>query len=352
MTTQIPTEHRPRIDGIDIPYFEERLQGCDEVLKKYMDPLDYRNLNHYITRASVRYALGWPPADWTDDLYMAFRCIHTRGELHLDRIMPERFITRRMLPMELALLSGQPALISDLTDELGLSVAVLMDHGSEELDREAELLTSFFRRGSSATYQDLAGLGAIVYVSSLTALARGFEDEAALALNLYGAARQGLSHIHPDPSVADRFRRYDGLCLSLVCLLNQDSPRLGTLVAELVDHHEEELRKKLGESFARPQEIPRYFDSGCLALCALSVLRQTPLDLPDVPHCGPYAEVLDYFRTAPPHKSLPESGLDQESKNLLTAMGVDPSRFVGPDAQPAHSPSPDDVEVPSPGSRN
>ncbi|NUN15400.1 MAG: hypothetical protein HUU55_17385 [Myxococcales bacterium] len=342
MTTQTPPGRQQRTDGIDSRYFEERLQGYDDLLKKYMDPLDYRNLNNYLARASIRYVLGWPTVDWLDDLYWAFRCIHTRGDMHLDRVPPERFITRRMLPIELALLSGQPVLVADVADELGLSVAVLMDHGSEELDREAELLTGFFRRGSSATYQDLSGLGAIVYVASLTALARGFDDEAALALNLYGAARQALSHVHPEKNVVDRFRRYDRLCLGVACLLNQDSERLGALIGELVEHYDLELRGKLGDCFARPPEIQRYFDSGSLALCALSVLREMPIMLPNKNVDAPYQEALAYFRTAPPREAAPQSALDQESKDLLTAMGVDPHRFAGTPQAPANLASPPD----------
>ena len=321
---------KTRLEGLNESTLRTRLAECDEALRKYVDEIFYGNLNWYVSRASLRYALGLPPADIADDLYLAARCIHLRGSMHLDRNAPEKFMTRRLLPVELALVSGQPAITTDIASEVGFSLSELLANTSEELHKEASRLTSYFRRGSCASHQDLAGLGAVTYAGALAAIARGFDDEAALGLKMFADARVPFANVRAEEPAASVLKRYDGLCLGLVCVLNGELDKLGHVVTAIVTAYLHDLATKLGKELASPSQPPRYLDLSAVAILAVAALRGYEVVLPDEGPLAGYRELYEHFMTAPPREAVQTSGLDEQSKEVLRSMGVSEEAINGP----------------------
>ncbi|GMV40903.1 MAG: hypothetical protein AMXMBFR64_26190 [Myxococcales bacterium] len=331
METSTPPSPFEDIDGAAL---RAQVAACDAALGKYVDEIDYRNLSWYVSRACLRYALGGDPAAVTDDLWLAARCLQGRESMHLDRIPVERFLTRRILPIELGLLSGQPAITRDLAEGAGFSVPTVIANESEELFREAGRLTSWFRRGSCATHQDLAGLGAVVFGGALAAISRGFDDEAALGLNLFADAREPFRHVEPPEKVAAVLRRYDGLLLSLACLLRNEPDRLAHVLAGVVEGYCADLRHKLGAELLTPTEPHHYLDLSSLAILAIAALRRMEVPVSSDGPVGGYAAIYRFFMTSPPREAQPLSGLDEQSKALLRSMGVSDETIDGAQEPP------------------
>lgn len=320
-------------ESVDAAAVGAQIAVCDTALGKYVDQIDYRNLSWYVSRASLRYVLGVDAAPITDDLWLAARCLQGRESMHLDRIPVEKFLTRRILPIELGLLSGQPAITRDLADGAGFSLPSVIANESEELYKEASRLTTFFRRGSCATHQDLAGLGAVVFGSALSAIARGFDDEAALGLNVFADAREPFQGVAAPEKVAPVLARYDRLLLSLACLLRDERDRLAHLLAEVVDAYATDLANKIGPELTAPTEPHPYLDLSALAILAIAALRGMEVPVPDQGPAAGYGAIFHFFMTSPPREVQPLSGLDEQSKAMLRSMGVSDEAIEG-----AHEP--------------
>lgn len=313
---------RAPFEALAVEAARAQVAACDTALIKYVDETDYRNLQWYVSRASLRYALGDEPAPLTDDLWLAARCLHGKEGMHLERVPVEKFLTRRILPVELGLVSGQPALTRDLAEGAGFPLSRVLANDSEDLYREAARLTSFFRRGSCATHQDLAGLGAVVFGGALSAIARGFDDEAALGLNVFAEAREPFQQVEPPAPVAATVRRYDALLLSLACLLRDEADRLAHVLAGIAEAHCNELARKHGDELLRPTEPHPYLDLSTLAILAIAALRGMDVPLETAGPIAGYADIFRFFVTCPPREVTPGAGLDEQSKALLRSMGV------------------------------
>lgn len=320
------SEAKPRIEGVDSATLSARIDECDEHFRKHVDEVDYRNWEWFLWRANYKFAAGSPMVEVADDLFMAARCLHNRHTLHLDLRPAEMFLSRRLIPVELGLVSGQPTLTMELAATYGVPLMMLMARSaSDELFNEAKLLTIYFRRGSCINHQDCAGFAALTYGGCLAAIGRGFDDEAALALNTFAEAREAFDT--PPPEGVERmFRRYDQLCLALVCLLRGEWEELAGVLAQLADQYLEDLHVKLGdEEFSRPTTGQRYFDSSIAALLAIAALRNVAVDLPESGAIAAYRELVEVFTTAP-EREIIEPELDLEARRLLAQMGMDPEQ--------------------------
>lgn len=317
---------QPRIEGINAEAVAKLFTEAEEYLTtKHLDELDYRNLEWYIWRANLKYLRGNPAVEIVDDLFMAARCVHKHADLHLGKHPAERFLTRRVIPVELGLISGVPMITLELASRIGLPLMMLLaDDGGLELHREASLLTRYFKRGSCTSHQDVAGLGALVYAGSIAAIARGFDDEAALGLNIFSEARAPFAKLEAKPAELPFFRRYDLLNLGLVCLIQGDNEGLTDVLTSLAENYTADLQARLGEAYFEPRGPQRYFDLSVVAFLASSVLRNAPLELPETGAIAPYRAFVEAFTTAPQREIEAAQELTATDRMMLKAAGIDP----------------------------
>ena len=86
-----------------------------------------------------------------------------------------------------------PMLTLEFSAAYGLPLMMVIGQTApEEVMGEANLMTSFFRRGFMADFVELTGLSAVIYAGVIAAIGRGFDDEATLGLNTYAKARDSL----------------------------------------------------------------------------------------------------------------------------------------------------------------
>ena len=166
----------------------------------------------------LHYAAGDDIFQIVDDAFLAARCLHDRHEMHLDLKPPEMFMSRRITPVELGILSGMPMLTLEFSATYGLPLMMVMGNTApEDIMSEANLMTSYFRRGFCADFVELTGLAAVIYAGVIAAIGRGFDDEATVGINTYSKARDSLRG-NPPKAILSKLQRYDSLITALACL--------------------------------------------------------------------------------------------------------------------------------------
>lgn len=315
----------PRVDGIDRAAFITCFEDVCDYLTRHVDEIDYRNLDAYLNRAHLGFAMGGPVRGVADDLYLAARTLHNRQDLHLSRHTPQKFLTRRVLPVELGLMSGQPLVTQEMAIHYGLPFTLLLaEEAPDEVFREACLLTTWFRRGSCTSHKDLAGLAGLCYAGALAAIGRGFDDEAVLALATFREASKPFEKLPAGP-VAPTLRRYDMLCGALTALLSGQYEVLGEVMGELIAAWDEDQRAKLGAAYTAPTQPQRWLDTGAAAILAMAALRQVAVPLPATGPAAPYRDLVVFFTTAPARiMEAPE--LDATTRAMLVRAGLDPDQ--------------------------
>jgi len=204
---------------------------------------------------------------------------------------------------------------------------LLADEGGIELHKEAGLLTSFFRRGSCGNHRDLAGLGALVYAGAISAMGRGFDDEAMLGLTVFHNARRPFLELEPDDRVKPLLARYDGLCMALICLIQGQFDALGQVLTMVVDQYVFDQQRKAGKRFAKPDSSVRYLDTAVVAILAMAALRQVAVELPETGIISHYRGFVEVFTTTPVREEEPPPELDPASRRMLRDMGLDPDQI-------------------------
>jgi hypothetical protein len=295
-----------RVATAPVAALRASIEACTAAVSERLDPLDYRSWSVYLERAGAAFAVGEPISAVVEDLYLAARCLHGNEAIHLGKHEPRQFLTRRVHPVELALASGHPVLMAELTAAYGLSIPLVMSRSDAELDDEIAVLTSHFMRQRCTDHRALLGLGGVVFAGSLAALARGFDDEAALGLETYGDARRALAGVTPPDALLGKLRRYDALNLALVDIVNRQAAPLGERIAKLVSAHERELSSAEGGASKTKQG---WLDTSAVALVAAATWRELAVELPsEHPYqgfvvCfgeGPRADVLAEKTELPP----------------------------------------------------
>lgn len=316
----------PRIDGVSTAECRARFDACTTVLTERMDPADYRSWTYYVERAHAAFAMGHAVAGVVEDLFMAARCLRENQHLHLGRHESRRFLTRRLHPIELALASGHPALMVELGEAYGLSLPLVMSRTDDALNREVAVLTSHFANEYCADHRALVGLGAVVFAGGLAALARAFEDEAALGLRAYQIAREGLTHRAPPEPLVARLQRYDALNLMLVDVINRDAESLSRRIPGTIATHEASLRAEAAGSASELARLP-WIDLSTVALIAAATLGGMTLALPDDHE---YRAFVDVFSAGPREDVLVEES--EIPRDMLEQMGVQVRPPAGGDA--------------------
>ena len=322
-----------RVEGVDLAAIDARLKECAEFFMKHCDEADYRNLDWYQWRMQLRFAAGDDVYEVVDDAFMAARCLHERHAMHLELKPPEMFMTRRIMPVELGIISGMPMLTLEFSATYGLPLMmVLGGTAPEDLMSEANLMTSYFRRGFCADFAELTGLSAVIYAGVIAAIGRGFDDEATLGINTYAKARDSLRGM-PPASLLPKIKRYDALITALACLCAGNIEMIGDVLAPEAEAFEAEQRRRGGEAYLSPSKmpVPKYFDTAILTILALIVLRGETIVLPET---GAIAAYRDFVRglTEIPERRIEVPGLDEESRRILQEAGIDPDNIGGNEA--------------------
>ena len=317
-----------RIAGIDIAAIDARLDECADFFSKHCDETDYRNLDWYLQRSQLRFAAGDDIFEVIDDMFMAARCLHERHAMHLELKPPEMFMTRRIMPVELGIMSGMPMLTLEFSATFGLPLMmVICKTAPEDIMSEANLMTSYFRRDFCADFYEFAGLSAVVYAGVIAAIGRGFDDEATVALSTYAKARESLRG-KPPASVLPKIRRYDSLNTALACLCNGDFDLIGGILAPVADWFQEENAKKAGDMWLSPSRypVPKYYDSAILTILALAALRGKTIEFPNTGAIAAYNEFTRGLMEMP-ERRIEVPGLDEEARQILEQAGVDPDQL-------------------------
>ena len=322
-----------RVAGVDLAAIDARLKECAEFFTKHCDEADYRNLDWYQWRMQLRFAAGDDVYEVVDDAFMAARCLHERHAMHLELKPPEMFMTRRIMPVELGIISGMPMLTLEFSATYGLPLMmVLGGTAPEDLMSEANLMTSYFRRGFCADFAELTGLSAVIYAGGIAAIGRGFDDEATLGINTYAKARDSLRGM-PPASLLPKIKRYDALITALACLCAGNIEMIGDVLAPEAEAFEADQRRRGGEAYLSPSKmpVPKYFDTAILTILALIVLRGETIVLPET---GAIAAYRDFVRglTEIPERRIEVPGLDEESRRILQEAGIDPDNIGGNEA--------------------
>lgn len=322
-----------RVAGVDLAAIDARLKECAEFFTKHCDEADYRNLDWYQWRMQLRFAAGDDVYEVVDDAFMAARCLHERHAMHLELKPPEMFMTRRIMPVELGIISGMPMLTLEFSATYGLPLMmVLGGTAPEDLMSEANLMTSYFRRGFCADFAELTGLSAVIYAGVIAAIGRGFDDEATLGINTYAKARDSLRGM-PPASLLSKIKRYDALITALACLCAGNIEMIGDVLAPEAEAFEADQRRRGGEAYLSPSKmpVPKYFDTAILTILALIVLRGETIVLPET---GAIAAYRDFVRglTEIPERRIEVPGLDEESRRILQEAGIDPDNIGGNEA--------------------
>lgn len=322
-----------RVAGVDLAAIDARLKECAEFFTKHCDEADYRNLDWYQWRMQLRFAAGDDVYEVVDDAFMAARCLHERHAMHLELKPPEMFMTRRIMPVELGIISGMPMLTLEFSATYGLPLMmVLGGTAPEDVMSEANLMTSYFRRGFCADFAELTGLSAVIYAGVIAAIGRGFDDEATLGINTYAKARDSLRGM-PPASLLPKIKRYDALITALACLCADNIEMIGDVLAPEAEAFEADQRRRGGEAYLSPSKmpVPKYFDTAILTILALIVLRGETIVLPET---GAIAAYRDFVRglTEIPERRIEVPGLDEESRRILQEAGIDPDNIGGNEA--------------------
>lgn len=186
-------------------------------LEKYADDQSLFHLPPLLNRAGLLWLGAAPLGDVFEAWHQAALCLQANTDAHLYRMPPTRFKSRRIEPMEIAILSGNPALMRELAQKVGLSVHPVMAGLADDATlAEVRTLTGFFERGTTIGDQDLAGLGALAYAGALSAMLQGFDDEARAVLRLFlGEVRaKGATGGAGTPEALGRYVAHDSILMA------------------------------------------------------------------------------------------------------------------------------------------
>jgi len=255
-------------------------------LEKYADDQSLFNLPALLDRAALLWLGAAPLGDVFEAWHQAALCLQANTDAHLYRMPPTRFKSRRIEPMEIAILSGNPALMRELAQKVGLSVHPVMAGLADDATlAEVRTVTGFFERGTTIGDQDLAGLGALAYAGALSAMLQGFDDEARAVLRLFlGEVRaKGVTGGPGTPEALGRYVALDSILMAwlddaaddaaawLIRMAEKDVVRRQALcvtaenVAEVLNRT---LLSLLGLAVLRGVQVPQLPDPGLADLQA------------------------------------------------------------------------------------
>lgn len=215
----------------DTAELQRYLAATDEELKVYIDAAHLSYLPIYLGRADARHALGEPIDAVLRELWLAAKVYEVHGGVFLTR-WPHTLVRRRRLePLEVALLAGEPDTLKGVVKVFAIDPMTLFA-GIEPDDVGAEIksITNYFATDQVADMIELAGTLAIFYALMLGCVAthdvEGFEASRRRAMRLLddqghlvgGIAQGGVARIKAvhDALTALRPARPEAYALAVV----------------------------------------------------------------------------------------------------------------------------------------
>lgn len=216
-------------------------------LEIYVDEAHHTYLELYLGRADALQVLRAPATDVLAELQRAARCYAVHAALFLERWPPHRLKSRRLGPLELALIAGDEDVLRMARERVAVGVMmVLAETEPEDITREVRALCG--GTASQPAPSDpilLAGLLGVHYWLALSALLAGdVTGLAAVAALAEDARAAGRAQIRSGPAA---LRRLDALHRALAALPAGDP---SAFADALVEHAAAVARERLpGTSF-------------------------------------------------------------------------------------------------------
>lgn len=143
-------------------------------MSRFVSPTVHTFLPLYLGRADARFALGDPPGDVLAELLGAARCWAEHAALYLHTLPLNRLRSRRLTPLELALVTGDSAVVGALSDGVATDAMSVMAHTeAEALSRELHTVAGGPITEPPADLMGVAGRLGLLYWLALGAVLRG-----------------------------------------------------------------------------------------------------------------------------------------------------------------------------------
>ncbi len=256
-----------RADAVDPAALERLLASTSEQLEAYVDPAHHTFLDVYLARAHALHALDGDPAEVLRALWGASGCYAAHLSLYLERWPPHRIRSRRLLPLEIALIVRDEASLAVARGPAGLdAVELLAGVEAQAVSDELYELTPWFRYHRLGSAADFAGALAALYACGLTAIARADTD----ALTGYRAAIGTLmdAGARYAASAAGGLARLLAAHRALGALLPADTPTLLDALAEHGRLHAADFAQRLATDAEVAQTAAGALDTTSLALAS------------------------------------------------------------------------------------
>ena len=149
------------------------LEETAETLKIYIDPAHHTYVDLYLSRADAKWALGMAPDGILEELWGAARCYAAHAPMYLTKWPRTRFKSRRLVPLELAVVTGDEDVIKDVAQTVATDpMMVIASMADAEVTEELGVLTGWFGSHEITGPADLAGFLAAMHWLALSALVR------------------------------------------------------------------------------------------------------------------------------------------------------------------------------------
>lgn len=159
----------------------------------YLAPTVHTLLPLHLARADLRMGLGDPPRAVLAELLGATRCWAENAPLYLHTLPLHRLRSRRLVPLELALLTGDAPSVTALADSVATdAMSVIAGTADAALTRELDAVAGGPLADPPADPVGLAGRLGLLYWLALGAVVRGerhaFDATLLMAASLLAAA--------------------------------------------------------------------------------------------------------------------------------------------------------------------
>jgi hypothetical protein len=143
-------------------------------MASYLAPTVHTFLPLFLGRADVRARLGQPPADVLAELVGAARCWAANAPLYLHTLPLHRLRSRRLVPLELAVITGDAGAVAALSDTVATdAMSVIAGTEPDALSREIATVAGGPLASPPSDLSGVAGRLALLYWLALAAVVRG-----------------------------------------------------------------------------------------------------------------------------------------------------------------------------------
>ncbi|MFT7580262.1 MAG: hypothetical protein ACI9MR_001931 [Myxococcota bacterium] len=280
---------------------EAILTDSEAQLEVYIDQEHMSYLPIYLSRANAMHVLGRPPTDVLRQLWLASRCYAAHGAIYLTKWPRHQFRRRRILPLETAIVAGDPDVMERISHTFGLDpMTLLAGMESDGVARELRALTPDFRSQKLEDAGDMAGFLAIGYQMAISSVVA--EDPKALEMTKAIIARA----VGENPELVTIRRGGLGRMLAIHGgLAAIRPPHAEGVLDALAEHHrlhDTALRAKIADDPALLKTAEGALDTTVLAIMTMALAMGLNLgrvlkrraDNPDLRVALAYGEALGH----------------------------------------------------------